>query len=173
MSEKLERWKAAEQIRAHVGWLAIITIVSGGAAITGGLLVAVISIPGIGKNLSRMGFSVAGLTGSSSSSSFLGHPVPAGVASAGMVLMGTAVLLCGLGLWHGRPWARWATAALCAGSLLADVLALLLDREIGVGAAFSLFGLVYLLLPSTGRLFARAQGRQPAEALSLDPPVRG
>ncbi len=170
MSDKLERWKAAERIRAHVGWLGVIAMVGGGAAMSGGLLLAAFSIPGLGPQLIRMGFSVSGWTGSSSSSSFLGHPVPTGIASAGMVLMGTAVSLCGIGLLQARPSARWGMAALCAVSLLQDGIGLVLEREIGLVAPFCLFALVYLLLPSTGRLFARAQGGLPAGALSPDPP---
>jgi hypothetical protein len=57
--------------------------------------------------------------------------------------------------------------------LLQDGIGIALEREISLVAPFSLFALVYLLLPSTGRLFARAQGRLPAEALSPDTPVSG
>jgi hypothetical protein len=154
MSERLERWKAAEQVRKQIGWLAIFMGIGGGFAILGGLL-----------GLLRIGGEVH--------IDFPGVPESRAIAIPALILGGIAVLLCARGLWKVQPWARWTSIALCAWGLADDALAIVNERTIHLGIAFTLFAFVYLLQPSTGQLFARAQGRLPAEALFPDPPVSG
>lgn len=86
------------------------------------------------------------------------HPVPEVV----LILMGIGYLLCARGLWRVQPWARWASIALCASTVAQYALLFVRERESDPGLVVALLVLVYLLLPSTGRRFARAQGSLPA-----------
>jgi hypothetical protein len=152
MSERLERWKAAEKVRGHVGWLAILLGLSGAAGILSTLFLTWLEIRGAG--LSRLKVS--------------GIPIPDAVAVPFVLLIGAALLLCARGLWRVRPWARWTIVAMCAASLVGSALEGLREHEVPWGAALPLSLLVYLFLPSTARLFARAQGSQ-SDTLSTRP----
>ena len=66
-------------------------------------------------------------------------------------------LVLGYGLWRLYPWARWLTLVRCL--IPVGALVLVAARGELAGAswpplAVALFGLVYLLLPVTGRAFA-------------------
>jgi lysylphosphatidylglycerol synthetase-like protein (DUF2156 family) len=147
MSENLERWKAGEQVRAHIGWFAVYTGLGGAVLAAGALVLLVLRIAGVGGN-HRV--TVAGV------------PILDGSGTLVVLLMGVAALVCARGLWKVRPWARWATLAFFAGTLVLQVLELVRERELEWGLCFTLSPIVYLLLPSTARCFARAQGPLPA-----------
>jgi drug/metabolite transporter (DMT)-like permease len=78
------------------------------------------------------------------------------------VALGCGLVVCAVGLWNVRPWARWAGIALFALPFASAVVAFVQDRELSGGLFVPPFVIVYLLLPSTGRRFSRAQTlRQP------------
>lgn len=61
------------------------------------------------------------------------------------ILIGIALLYCAEGLWKAKAWARWVAVVLCAAAC-------------ATGFSLAFLATAYLLLPSTGRRFARAQG---------------
>jgi hypothetical protein len=71
--------------------------------------------------------------------------------------VGTAFLFCALGLWNASVWARWACAALFATLSVLGLVTLVRNRTWGLELPSVLFATIYLLLPSTGRRFARAR----------------
>ena len=148
MSERLERWKAAEKVRSHVGRFAIIMGVGGFLGIFGGLVL--------------LGLRIGGIGGHHVSGTCAGVRVPEAFAIPSLILMGLVLLLCARGLWKAQSWARWMAVALSAYSIADSVLLFVTEGVINPGVVFPLFVLVYLLLPSTGRQFARAQGSLPS-----------
>ncbi len=131
MSERLERWRARDRIQSDLGPLAMLIGFIGLLAFAGPLLGLEV------KN------AAAGLT----------IPAP---------LWGGCLLLCAWGLWRVHRWARWTTLLLCAALWVPAALELVLDGPLlGLlhpGMLLLLLAIIYLLLPSTRRLFARAQG---------------
>lgn len=137
MSERLEQWKAREKIRSDTGWAAVFMGLGGILAVAAGL----VSIFGSGD------VTVFGLR----------LEYGGAIAAAGGIIL----VSCGVGLWNARAWARWVAAALFAALSLMNVIEVVrAPKELAhlLGLVFELFVVVYLLLPSTGRRFARAQG---------------
>lgn len=131
MSEQLERWKAREKIRSDVGWVAVYV----------GLLGALSLWLGVSLALGGEGsFSPFGVE--------LPPPWNAWIASA----FGALLLLCAVGLWNARLWAR-RLALVLFGLALVD----------GPVSAIALFGFVYLFRPDTVQRFQRTNGRPPSE----------
>ncbi|MSR62162.1 MAG: hypothetical protein EXS08_06935 [Planctomycetes bacterium] len=62
------------------------------------------------------------------------------------------LLLCAVGLWNARLWAR-RLALLLFGLALVN----------GLVSAIALFGFVYLFRPDTLQRFQRTSGRSPSE----------
>jgi len=127
MSDRLERWKTREKLRSDIGWAAVFVGLWGLLAVAVGL---------------------AELAGSES--------IRVEGPLAPLVLpVGFALAFCAVGLWNARSWARWTAAALFAGLLVNDVLRIVSEQTLSLGLPFVLFAVVYLLLPSTGKRFAK------------------
>jgi len=133
MSQELERWKARERIRSNGGWIAMLLGLYGMLASADGLY---------------------GLLGSWS-----------GVkpSSAFILPVGITLIICAVGLWNAKAWARWAIAAIFALVFTSAVSLLVSFRTFGLQLPVSIVALVYLLLPSTGRTFTRARTGERAE----------
>ncbi len=159
MSERLERWIGPEAVRVYVGWLAVLVGLKGCSYALGGLLLLGERLAGIEEEAS-----IAGIPGT--------HPL----ALPTLVLGGVALLLCARALWRARPWARWAAFTLLVLSFAQPLPRVLRQFEIHgllnpgsvavlVAMLVPLSMIAYLLLPATGRFFARAEGSQPRAKL--------
>jgi hypothetical protein len=142
----VERWKAREKVRSAIGWVAVINALGGLFALVAGVLV-------IARAL--------GLAWTSTSVRLFGYDSPPGLELAWGVLivcLGAALLYCAKGLWDVRTWARWVTVVLWGAICAEDVAAIVSGHSFSCGLPFALFATIYLLLPSTGKHFARASG---------------
>jgi len=82
MNERIEAWKAQEKLRTDIGWVAVLLGIAGGGAILVGILGA------IGADERP-------------------PPIPWPL----VILLGIVMLVCAVGLWNVRPWARWVGVA--------------------------------------------------------------
>jgi len=138
MSEQLEQWKAREKTRGEIGWAAQLLGIIGGVLVLFGGLGAF----GWGEPEGRL----FGLELGPLASSLLA------------LVTGLVLLVCARGLWNVQPWARWAVVALFGLSILSSTIAWLVGSGSVPMPVFAVLALVYLLRPSTGRHFRRAQG---------------
>jgi hypothetical protein len=83
----------------------------------------------------------------------LGDPMSWSVLVAGITLA-----FCCVGLWNAREWARWPSAAICAALFLVAIRVPQPRWTNYVNLFVLLLASVYLVAPSTGKLFARARG---------------
>ena len=123
--------KARERIRSAVGWVAISFGLLGAATLSLGL-----------ATLVSAGFGLEN-----------------GRAAVGALVLGLGMLLVARGLWNCQSWARWTAAGIVALDLVVSVLQLVTGHSVSPLKGYLLFALVYLLLPSTGRHFSKAQER--------------
>lgn len=130
MTEQLERWKAREKVRSDIGWVAVYVGIFGALCLGGGVSLAV-----GGGSVCLFGVE-------------LPTPWNAWFAST----FGAVLLLCAVGLWNARLWAR-RLALLLFGLALVN----------GLVSAIALFGFVYLFRPDTLQRFQRTSGRSPSE----------
>jgi hypothetical protein len=156
MGERVERWKAREKVRSAVGWVAVFMGLAGLSAITGGIAFWIERIRGREETGWRW-----------SGPGFESPSEPDFVWGMALFSLGVALLYCAYGLWNVRPWARWATLVLCLMLLVQSIQSLVRERSFVCWLPLAAFAVVYLLLPSTGKHFARA-GR-PAEAAEPPP----
>jgi hypothetical protein len=80
-----------------------------------------------------------------------------------LLVLGTSMCVSAVGVWRVRPWARWAVLVIFAMLWLQSVLATLAG-ELSLGLLVFAVPVVYVLLPATGRRFAKAQGHRTAKA---------
>lgn len=151
MGERVERWKAQEKVRSAVGWVAVFMGLAGLAGIIGGIATW------IERSLGResTGWHFSGL-------GFESPPEPDFVWGAVFLLCGAALLCCAYGLWNVRTWARWMTIALSLTFIAQSLTPLFGDRTFECWLPLAAFAAIYLLLPTTGRHFARARGSAEA-----------
>jgi len=69
------------------------------------------------------------------------------------ILGGLALICCAVGLWNTKSWARWITVVLFGLLSIGGIL----NGQI-CWLPWTVFPVVYLLLPSTGRRFASVKG---------------
>ena len=137
MTQELDPWKAREKLRSGIGW----------AAICVGLWGILVLGVAVSLFLFVMEFEVESTR-------------LAIVISVSLFLAwGLALCACAVGLWGARAWARVTAACLLTLPLAVSVRGLANDGSIAFWLPFSLFPMVYLLLPSTERRFVRARGR--------------
>ncbi|MSR62159.1 MAG: hypothetical protein EXS08_06920 [Planctomycetes bacterium] len=136
MSERLEERRAREEVRGAIGWVVALVGLGGAVLVAAGVLYL------FGLDAGRVRIADIDITGTA-------------WAPALALAFGLALLACARGLWLVRPWARWASIALFASHLAQCLVALVLQRALSL-PIFSAWVLVYLLKPSTARLFARS-----------------
>ena len=140
MNERIEAWKARERLRSDI----LFPVASLGISGAGGIVIGLLAMAGVIQDF---------------------RPIQPPL----FVLLGAGLLVCVVGLWNARPWARWTAVALCGVSLASILVDLAREGGFPKGALWPSFLIVYLLLPSTGRRFGRAQLlRQPGPLLTQD-----
>ena len=140
----MERWKAREKVRSAVGWVAVFIGLAGLSLVVGGIATWIER--SLGRERTNWHFSVSGLES---------PPTPHFAWGALYFVAGAVLLCCAYGLWTVRPWARWATIILCLLFITRSVSG---DRTFECWLPLAVFAVIYLLLPNTGRHFARAWG---------------
>ena len=147
MGERVERWKAREKVRSAVGWVAILMGCAGLSGVVGGIATWIER--SFGRERTSWHARVLG---------FESPPEPDFGWGASYFAVGAVLLYCAYGLWNVRQWARRATIVLCLTLVALGMIPLFGEPSFECWLPLAAFAAIYLLLPTTGRHFARAAG---------------